>query len=190
MYCIAHARSKFFYAYERGKDYRAKDFLDWFGWLYGREETYRKQNLSPAEIKKRRNDSETTECIVKIYSRMCELQKDDSIKGELMTKALNYLSNGWKKFFTFREDGNYEIDNLEAERCIRPLTVNRKNAPILGSESGVENLCLYMTLVETCKKNNISPLRYFERFFDIIAKTNGVGIEWDQMTPSKLCQES
>ena len=121
---------------------------------------------------------------------MCELQKEDSIKGELMTKALNYLSNGWKKFFTFREDGNYEIDNLEAERSIRPLTVNRKNAPILGSESGVENLCLYMTLVETCKKNNISPLKYFERFFDIIAKTNGVGIEWDQMTPSKLCQES
>lgn len=190
LYCLAHARAKFFYAYERGKDHRAKDFLDWFGWLYGREETYRKQNISPAEIKKRRNDSETTECIVKIYSRMCELQMEDSSKGELMTKALNYLSNGWKQFFTFRENGRYEIDNLEAERSIRPLTVNRKNAPILGSESGVENLCLYMTFVETCKKNNISPLRYFERFFDVIAKTNGVGVEWEQMTPGKLCSES
>lgn len=46
--------------------------------------------------------------------------------SDLMRTALNYLHKFWNQFFAYREDGEYTIDNLAAERAIRPLTVQRK----------------------------------------------------------------
>lgn len=47
--------------------------------------------------------------------------------------------------------GRYDIDNTEAERKIRPLTIGRKNMLFFGSEGGVEVTTTYYTLIETCK---------------------------------------
>ena len=48
------------------------------------------------------------------------------------------------------------IDNLIAERAIRPFTVHRKNAQSFGSEDGVQETCLFFTLCETCKNFGIN----------------------------------
>lgn len=37
------------------------------------------------------------------------------------------MIHGWKELLTYRHDGRYDIDNTEAERKIRPLTIVRKN---------------------------------------------------------------
>lgn len=50
----------------------------------------------------------------------------------LMRRALNYLHSFWKQLFNYRRNGEYTIDNLAAERAIRPLTVQRKNSLFLA----------------------------------------------------------
>jgi len=66
--CMAHARAKFKYAYEQGGDERALSFLEWIGQLYGFEEEYKMQDLPPEEIKRRRNDSSTTDIMIAMSS--------------------------------------------------------------------------------------------------------------------------
>ena len=71
-----------------------------------------------------------------------------------------YMINGWEDLICYREDGNYDIDNLAAERAIRPFTVHRKNAVSFGSEDGVKEACVFFTLCETCKQYGINFKEY------------------------------
>ena len=54
--------------------------------------------------------------------------------------SMKYMINGWEDMICYREDGNYDIDNLAAERAIRPFTVHRKNAVSFGSNTNYETL--------------------------------------------------
>ena len=63
--------------------------------------------------------------------------------------SMKYMINGWEYLIRYREDGNYDIDNLAAERAIRPFTVHRKNSVSFGSEDGVKEACVFFTLCET-----------------------------------------
>lgn len=42
------------------------------------------------------------------------------MRGDLMQKALNYLSSFWDQLFLYLKDGRYCIDNSLAERTLRP----------------------------------------------------------------------
>jgi hypothetical protein len=42
-----------------------------------------------------------------------------------MHRALNYLHTFWTQLFKYWDDGDYSIDNMAAERAIRPMTVQR-----------------------------------------------------------------
>ena len=53
-----------------------------------------------------------------------------------MRTALNYLHKFWNQLFAYRKDGDYTIDNLAAERAIRPLAVQRKNSLFFCSTKG------------------------------------------------------
>ena len=74
--------------------------------------------------------------------------------------AMKYMKNGRKDLIRYRDDGNYDIDNLVAERAIRPFTVHRKNAQSFGSEEGVLVTCLFFTLCETCKNFSVNFKEY------------------------------
>ena len=137
--CMAHARAKFKYAYEQGGDERALSFLEWIGQLYGFEDEYKLQDLPPDEIKRRRNDSRTTDIMIAMSTRLNELLLDENAHlGDMMQKALRYLNKFWKQLFTYRKDGRYDIDNNIAERNIRPLTVERKNSLFFGNHAKAE----------------------------------------------------
>ena len=118
--CMAHARAKFKYAYEQGGDDSTLSFLEWIGQLYGFEEEYKLQDLPPEEIKRRRNDSRTTDIMIAMSTRLNELLLDENAHlGDMMQKALLYLNKFWKQLFTYRKDGRYDIDLKSATALIR-----------------------------------------------------------------------
>ena len=49
------------------------------------------------------------------------------------------MCNGWADLCNYRNDGHYTIDNMVAERAIRPFTVKRKGSMFFSSEKGVMN---------------------------------------------------
>ena len=82
-------------------------------------------------------------------------------RSELMSKALNYLKMLWNQIFAYRNDDEYSIDNLPAERALRPVTFQRKNSLFFGSVKGIQNSAIYNTFIETCKQAGV----YFRDYF-------------------------
>ena len=167
--CFAHARAKFQYAFEQGKDADAEYFIRLIGWLYDQEEQYRLRHLTPEQIRKERQGEKTAKVISQIRQRLDKLLADgNGMRGDLMQKALNYLNSFWNQLILYLKDGRYNIDNSLAERTLRPMTVERKNSLTFGSHAGAKVSVIYHTFIETCKMCGVSTLEYFKEFFKAI----------------------
>ena len=167
--CLAHARAKFKYAQEQGKDADAEYFITSIGRLYDLEEQYRLRHLTPQQIQQERQGEQTSKIIQRMRQRLDKLLADTiGMRGYLMHKALNYLKSFWNQLILYLKDGRYSIDNTLAERTLRPMTVERKNSLTFGSHDGVEVSVIYHTFIETCKMCGVSTLEYFKEFFKAI----------------------
>jgi hypothetical protein len=167
--CLAHARAKFKYAQEQGKDADAEYFIRNIGRLYDLEEQYRMRHLTPKQIRQERQGEMTCKIISQVRQRLDKLLADgNGMRGDLMQKALNYLKSFWDQLFLYIKDGRYCIDNSLAERTLRPMTVERKNSLTFGSHAGAKVSVIYHTFIETCKMCGISTLEYFKEFFKAI----------------------
>lgn len=60
---------------------------------------------------------------------------------------------------------SYDIDNLIAERFIRPLAGERKNSLFFTGGRMANVLAAYHTLLSTCRMNGLSALEYLKKFF-------------------------
>ena len=164
--CMAHARAKFLYALEQSGDLNAKYILECIAQLYALEETYVGAGLTNDEITKARQGLKTKEIIGRIRSKMDVLLADNHPpRGELMEKAVRHLDNFWKQIFAYTRDGRYSIDNNIAERCIRPLTGERKNSLSFGSHRMARASAIYHTVIATCQMNKIPVLEYLKKCF-------------------------
>ncbi len=163
--CMAHVRAKFQYAYEQG-DRDADFFLECIGELYRLEEEYKQGRLSPEQITACRQGLKTKEILIRMRSKLDALLADDHpIRGELMEKALRYLKTFWTQLFNYLKNGDYTIDNTVAERCIRPLSGERKNSLFFGSDKMAVASAAYHTVITTCRMHDISALDYLKKFF-------------------------
>ena len=183
--CLAHARAKFKYAFDQGSP-QARIFLEQIAKLYGMEDTYRREKLTADEIYRRRNSKETTEVIEKIRTELYDLLANpDENRSELMSKALNYLKNFWNQIFAYRNDREYSIDNMAAERAIRPITVQRKNSLFFGSVKGIQNSAIYNTFIETCKQAGVSFRDYFCKLLRELKKGR---TDYENLLPMTICK--
>jgi hypothetical protein len=154
--CLAHADNKFKDALKCGCTLAAF-FIRLIGKLYTKERLYRMKNYTPERIRQERNSAETEKIVQAIRIRMLELLSRPA--GEISEKmhgALTYLQKFWKQLFAYRNDGEYTIDNMAAERAIRPMTVQRKNSLFFGSTNGAHRSAIYNTFIETCKAMKIN----------------------------------
>ena len=182
--CLAHARAKFKYALEQGKDEEAEYFIRNIGRLYDLEEQYRLRHLTPEQIQQERQGEKTSKIITQIRQRLDKLLADgNGMRGDLMQKALNYLKSFWDQLFLYIKDGRYCIDNSLAERTLRPMTVERKNSLTFGSHAGAKVSVIYHTFIETCKMCGVSTLEYFKEFFKAIMQGR---TDYENMLPMTI----
>ena len=205
--CLAHARAKFKYAQEQGKDADAEYFITNIGRLYDLEEQYRLRHLTPLQIQQERQGEQTSKIIQEMRQRLDKLLADTSgMRGDLMNKALNYLKSFWNQLVLYLKDGRYSIDrsalplglskNSLAERTLRPMTVERKrsisdrllpkgrkNSLTFGSHAGAKVSVIYHTFIETCKMCGVSTLEYFKEFFKAIMQGR---TDYENMLPMTI----
>ena len=181
--CLAHARAKMKYAYDQGCE-KARYFLEQIGKLYKREEQYRTSHNTASQIKTKRNDTYTNNIVDGMRKKLLQLLSEGEAQvSDLMWRALNYLYRFWDNIFAYRNDGEYTIDNLAAERAIRPMTVQRKNSLFYCSTKGAKNAALYNTFIETCKQAGISFREYFRQV--ILALKSG-RTDYDNLLPMTI----
>ena len=164
--CWAHVRAKFEQAFRYSKDLNADWFVKKIGELYRIEAECIIAHMDAAQIKERRNRPDVDQILKELLNKCSELLSPDSNPNtEMMEKALKYLFNNWDDLIRYRHDGRYSIDNLAAERAVRPFTVARKNSLHFSSEEGVSVAMVYHTLIETCKNIGLNVKSYFEYVF-------------------------
>ncbi|MBU0756155.1 MAG: IS66 family transposase [Planctomycetes bacterium] len=89
----------------------------------------------------------------------------ETTPAEPLTKAINYALNQRDALYRYTEDGRLEIDNNTAENAIRPLAVSRKNWLFAGSVKGGNSVALFLSLIESCRKNDLNPWEYLTDIF-------------------------
>ena len=82
-------------------------------------------------------------------------------------KAINYCLIRWTAFTRFLDDGRICLSNNAAERAVRGVAVGRKNWTFAGSDAGGHRAAAILTLIETCKMNDVDPQAWLT---DILAR--------------------
>ena len=102
-----------------------------------------------------------------------------------MRKALVYVISYWNALVKYRNDGSLTIDNMSAERAIRPFTVERKNSLFFSSEDGIESALRYHTLLETCKNVGLNVKEYFAYVFCSLIEDEK---DYEKLLPSAVAR--
>ena len=82
-------------------------------------------------------------------------------------KAITYCLTRWAAFTRFLDDGRICLSNNAAERAVRGVAVGRKNWTFAGSDAGGHRAAAILTLIETCKMNDVDPQAWLT---DILAR--------------------
>ena len=142
--------NKFESALEISGEEDAAWFVNQIKYLYLVENENIIAERTAQEIVTRRAEKDVTDTLIALEARARELlRKKGSRYSDLMVTALNYMLNGWDELQNYRKDGRFTIDNLPAERAIRPVTVKRKNSIHHSSEEGMQMASGYMTIMGT-----------------------------------------
>ena len=105
--------------------------------------------------------------------------------SDMMRKALVYVTSNWKDLIKYRNDGRFTIDNMLAERAVRPFTVKRKNSLFFSSEDGIESALKYHTLIETCKNVGLNVKEYFTYVFSRLIEGEK---DYEKLLPSAVAR--
>ena len=165
--CWAHVRNKFEAVYKACKDNDADVFVKLIATLYQIEAECLLNHYTPEQIKKRRLQKDVSKILGSIYKKANNMLNNPKRYhySEMMRKALVYVTSNWDGLLKYRKDGRYTIDNMLAERSVRPFTVKRKNSLFFSSEDGIVSALKYHTLIETCKNVGLNVKEYFEYVF-------------------------
>lgn len=168
--CWAHVRNKFEAVFKACKDADAATFVQLIATLYRVEAECLLDHYTPQQIKKRRQQKDVTKILNLIYKKANEMLQNSNryLYSDMMRKALVYVTSNWEDFVKYRNDGHYTIDNMLAERAVRPFTVKRKNSLFFSSEDSIESALKYHMLIETCKNVGLNVKEYFTYVFSRI----------------------
>ena len=182
--CWAHVRAKFQYALEISKEEDAEWYRNLIDYLYLVESEIILNRLTPDKVKERRGRKDITDTLTSLYTHAKKALRQKGKKySDLMLQALNYMLNSWDELQTYRKDGRYTIDNLPAERAIRPFTVGRKNSLHYSSEEGVEMAMTYLTIIETAKMWGLQVKEYLTYVWREVMSGN---TNYESMTPEMV----
>jgi len=78
------------------------------------------------------------------------------------TKAIMYTMKRWDGFTAFLNDERIPLTNNDTERAIRPSVVGRKNFYGSKSINGADVASVIYTIIESCKKVELSPTSYIK----------------------------
>lgn len=124
-HCWAHARRKLKEIYDKDKSPIAAEGLRQIAGFYAIEKDIR--GLSPDQRLAARR--ERTAPLIEVFGDWLSEHRARVSARSHMGEKLAYIANHWDGLQTFLGDGRVEIDSNAVENLIRPIALNRKNAP-------------------------------------------------------------
>jgi transposase len=165
--CMAHARRKFFDAFECGDKHSTHSLsqhaIDFIGKLYHLERCAKSMTPLQRYYYRRRY----AKPILQRFKRWLNITQHQAFPKSLLGKAITYTLNHWRALTHYCRDGVLDIDNNVAERAIKPLVIGRKNYLFAGSHDGARAAAVLYSLIETCKLFNVNTYDYLS---DVLAR--------------------
>jgi hypothetical protein len=70
-------------------------------------------------------------------------------------EPINYMLSRWADFARYVDDGRICMTNNAAERALRGVALGRRNWTFAGSQRGADRTAVMLTLVTTCRLNDV-----------------------------------
>lgn len=159
MGCFAHARRKFYDVWKlTQKEGIASKALEIIEKLYHVEAEIKDQSV---EVKLKTRQEKSKPILDAFYQWLNEIKPHIQPKSGI-DKAVQYALNQQKQLSYFVQDGRVDMDNNDAERCIKPFAVGRKNWLFMGSPQGAKAGAAILSLIESAKLNGLNPEGYLK----------------------------
>jgi transposase len=156
-FCWSHVRREFVELAKGKSAPIAAETLQRIAALYAIEAEIRGE---PPEIRRAVRQARSRPLVDALFTWL-EAQLARLPGGSPTAKAIRYALNHRNGLVRFLDDGRIEPDTNVVERAIRPLVLSRKNALFASGDDGGARWSAIASLVETCKLNDVDPLRYF-----------------------------
>lgn len=166
--CWAHVRRKFDEALKvlpvdkRASPSTALEGLNFCNQLFTIERDL--SDVGPEERYKAR--LERSRPVLDVFSAWLNTQSSRVLPQSLLGQAIRYCQSQRDKLEGFLLDGRLEIDNNRSERCIKPFVIGRKGWLFCNTPRGARASDIVYSIVETAKKNGLTPLEYLRYLFE------------------------
>ncbi|MDD4403562.1 MAG: IS66 family transposase, partial [Parabacteroides sp.] len=106
--------------------------------------------------------------LAELKNKLLEIQSNPStLPKSPLSKATNYTLNEYDSLCNYILSPDYALDNNAVERCMRSISLSRKNSLFCGSHQGAKRTALLYSLAISCKLHGINT---FEYFTDILSR--------------------
>lgn len=170
--CLTHKRRNFVDALGENRE-EAMWFIDKFGEIFGVEHHCFKKGYTGERRLEERLKYGNTITIMDVVERRLIMWRDCGYAGcgPLLKKALVYALNEWPAMKRVLESGDIEVSNNLAEQMMRRIKMNLKTATNIGSEESAKHNAFIFSVIESCRLNNIAPVKYFQYLLDNLKST-------------------
>jgi len=127
------------------------------------------KGFSPEERLKRRKE-EVLPKVNAFFDFIRSLDLNNPLFSEKLKDAIQYSLNQEIYLRRFLTDGSIPIDNGIAERCVKPISLYRRNSMFSFSVKGAESMVMVFSLIETARANGADPFYYLKYLMEQMPK--------------------
>jgi len=92
--------------------------------------------------------------------------------------AIAYMQSRWTELTQFLRVPGAPLDNNEAERMLKMSILHRKNSLFYRTQRGAEVGDLFMSIVQTCRNNDVNPFDYLMAVVSNAARVKSDPAAW------------
>ena len=163
--CLAHIRRKFFDLMIAHQSPIATQAIERIRALYWIEEQIRGR---PPEERRQVRDIQARPLLDSMRTWL-ENSLAQLAPRSQTAAAIKYALSLWDALARYLDDGRIELDNMIAERALRPVAVGRRNYLFAGSDNGGRRGAILYSLIGTAKLNGLDPEAYLRYVLTRIA---------------------
>jgi transposase len=157
--CLAHGRRQFVEVVERFPA-ECGYVLETLAEVYRNDATARKQEMSP-EARLTFHQAQSGPIMEKLRA-WCHRQLEERLvePNSALGEAISYLLDHWEKLTLFLRRAGAPLDNNVCEQALKRAILHRKNALFYKTLNGARVGDLFMSLIHTCRLNDVNPFDY------------------------------
>lgn len=168
--CWAHARRKFI-EIEESFPAACGVVLDAIGKVYG----YEAETVGMSDEDRLKHHQENSGSVIAELYQWIEEQFGQKVvePNSSLGQSLRYLQRHRKELTTFLSVAKIPLDNNAVERALKPVVLMRKNSMFYKTEHGASISDLLMSVVETCRLNEVNAWEYLLTLMNTRAEVRG-----------------